>query len=305
MRLTITPRRVFLLAFVVFLPGLAPSAYAWGKLGHETVAIIAQHRLSPQASKEVAKILGSSVTLAQISTCPDDIKRHPVFCAQDFNVKREHWTSGWHFINIPLKDSPTKNSLQAYCKKGTKTDNCVLDQIKEDLATLKDPKASRYDKQLALMFVVHFIGDVHQPLHCVNDNDGGGSAKKVWFMPTKRTKKPMNLHHLWDNIIEKDSAIRKVSPDSLATTLEKDMKRRDVGSWLKADIGDMVLESFGIAKGTIYPSYVKDGNRLGAEYQKKMQPIAYERIEKAGVRLAKILNDAFSSSAGVQKGKRN
>lgn len=269
---------------------------AWGTLGHKTIALMAERRLTPAARAQVAAILGPGVSLADVAKCPDDMKRKAIRCAS-FEVNADHRSSGWHYVNIPIEATPTASGLRAYCRNHGRDDQCSTEQIKRFLAVLKDPRASLYQRQLALMFVVHLVGDLTQPLHNADDGDAGGNAKLVRFFASPRKRKPTNLHHVWDNMLMKDSDVRKTRPEELAARLERDVARKDTSGWARGDVIDAsALEAFSIAKSRIYRAYALDGGRdLGRDYQRDLQPVAFEQVEKAGVRLAALLNGALSA----------
>lgn len=275
---------------------LAPSRLlAWGTLGHKAIALMAERRLTPAARAQVAAILGRGVSLADIAKCPDDLKRKPVRCAS-FTVNADHRSAGWHYLDIPIDAAPTASGLRAYCRNHGRDDQCSTEQIKRFLAVLKDPRAGLYQRQLALMFVVHLVGDLTQPLHNADDGDAGGNAKLVRYFATPRKRKPTNLHHVWDAMLMKDSEVKKTRPEELAAFLERDLARKDPSAWTRGDVIDgTALEAFSIAKSRIYRAYALDGGRdLGREYQTELQPVAFEQVEKAGVRLAFLLNGALS-----------
>ena len=290
-----TSFRVVLAVGLGLLPAALPGRlYAWGGLGHRTVAIIAEHRLSARALEEVRLILGPKTSLADISTCADDIKRRPIKCGS-FTLNADHRSSRWHYVDIPINAQPTASTVRSYCRGHGRDDQCSTEQIKKEIAVLQDPKADVRAKQIALMFLVHLMGDLHQPLHNADDGDSGGNAKLVRFMASPRARKKTNLHHIWDNMLMKDSEAKKWRPAELAAELERDMARKNTASWISREIVDSsALESFRIAQSRIYRAYaLKDGGDLGRTYQAEMQPIAFEQVEKAGVRLAHILNQAW------------
>jgi len=283
---------IFAIIFLSFVPS---KLFAWGKLGHKTVAIIAEQRLSDKAREEVRKILGKTTSLDDISTCADDIKRRATKCGS-FTLKADRRSSSWHYINIPIQAEPTAATVRQYCRRNHgKSDQCSTEQIKIQLAALKNPEGGLYEKQMALMFLVHLVGDLHQPLHNADDGDSGGNAKLVRFMASPRARKPTNLHHIWDNMLFKDSEVKKQKPEELAAELERDIAGKNTKTWTEGEIVDTVaLEGFNIAKTKIYYSYNEtNGKDLGRDYQVEMQPIAFERVEKAGMRLAFLLNRAF------------
>lgn len=271
-------------------------------MGHQTVALVAEHRLSSAALSQVHGILGPGVGLADIAGCADNIKRRPIKCADSFHVARDPASRKQHYINISIKDSPNLSTIMAYCRIHGNARACIIDRIREGLAVLKDPAAERAQKQLALMFIVHFVGDIHQPLHTAFEvdakgrGDGGGNGAAVWFMQSARAKHPTNLHHVWDNMMESDAVLKRTGALAYAKRLEAQMPEKDVASWVNADMDGAALESFEIAKTVIYPAFhANAGERLGADYQARMQPIAFKQVQKAGVRLAAMLEEALSS----------
>lgn len=269
-------------------------------MGHQTVALIAEHRLSPAAAKQVQAILGPGLSLADIAGCADNIKRRAIKCADSFQVARDPSSRKQHYINVSTKDAPNLSTIMAYCRIHGNARACIIDQIQDGLAVLKDPAAMRAQKQVALMFIVHFVGDLHQPLHTAFEvdakgrGDGGGNGADVWFMQSPQAKHPTNLHHVWDNMLETDSTLMKTGAPEYARRLEAGMPEGEVTKWLSVDSAGAALESFEIAKTVIYPAFhAQGGNRPGKSYQDEMQPIAFRQVQKAGVRLAAMLEDAL------------
>jgi hypothetical protein len=296
------------LAAALTLLLLPQPSRAWGAKGHRAVAFIAESRLSETAKQGIAAILGPGATLDRLAPCADFIRRDGGATCSGIPFAAEPESEPWHFVDAPLGDDPADGeALEAYCKKG----GCVMDAIAAQIAMLKDDASSQADKQKALMFLVHFVGDEHQPLHCVNDDDRGGNGKLVrWTAPlppqppkptkpekleSEAEKAPLNLHSLWDHIVEPSDVL---DAWMLAGKLETDIKGKDVSGWTQGDfVHAAALESFQLAKGTIYPAYDRnagpEGPGIDAAYQARMQPIAFERLERAGVRLAAILEQVF------------
>jgi hypothetical protein len=265
------------------------------------VALIAEHRLSSATASQVHAILDPGVSLADIAGCADNIKRNAIKCAGSFQVARDPASRKQHYINIPVKDSPDRGSIMGYCRIHGAARACIIDQIQGGLAVLRDPDASRAQKQIALMFIVHFVGDLHQPLHNAFDvdakgrGDGGGNGAEVWFMQSTRAKHPMNLHHVWDNMLETDASLKRTGAAEYAKRLEAGIPESEAAKWASVDSAGAALESFEIAQTVIYPAFhTHGGKRLGESYQDQMQPIAFRQVQKAGVRLAAMLNDALS-----------
>lgn len=271
----------------------SPSALAWGPTGHRTVAYIAEDYLTPQAKAGIRQIFDREEDLADIATWPDDIRRE------------QPKTAGWHYINIEIGKDPKKQDEMSFCDPA---DNCVVSQIKDDVTTLESPTASDDQKLTALKFLVHFMGDIHQPLHCADDEDGGGNDKLVRYVKpggrsTRGTK--MKLHAVWDHLIEVKT---EEDPRDLATTLESDITNDDITKWESGTPEDWAWESYKIADEKIYPDYnspaskeAPDGKFLSPAYYPsgknqvaKMRLIVNERLERAGIRLAWTLNQIFA-----------
>lgn len=280
-----------LLLAVLLLP--IPSASAWSALGHRVVGEIAEKRLSPAASRSLRELLGPKTTLAEISACADEIKRRSVSCGP-VAVKADPRSKSWHYIDIPIQAVP-RGGLKAYCRSHGRESDCVTEQLKLQLKALQDPGSSRARKQLALIWIVHLAADIHQPLHAADDADAGGNAKLARFLQGPRAKKASNLHRVWDAMLYADSALKTLRAPELAARLTAGLAPQDALKWSEGELIDRAaLESFVIAKTKIYPAYAESGAALGSDYQEKMQPIALERLQTAGVRLAELLNRALA-----------
>lgn len=303
--------RSLILAGAPFLPLFLPqSLSAWSAHGHRAVALVAERRLSGPAKAGVDAVLGPGITLAGIAACADalrgdlaedpqddpvgadpiDHSAHTVSCG-GITWQEEGRSRPWHYINIPITDSPRDAAgLKAYCANS----DCIVDQIALEAEVLGQPSASQSDKQKALMFLVHFVGDLHQPLHSATEvvgrtDDRGGNLKWVRFNGAK-----LRLHSLWDHVIEvKDS----FDADALSQTLEREIaaKTGAVSSWTAGDfVTAAALESLKVGQDDIYPHYYSDDNQnLGSAYRNLMQPKAFDRMERAGVRLAALLESAL------------
>ena len=246
---------------LVFLSLTCTVAFSWGSQGHQTVGIIAEYHLSPKAKQEVNKLLAleNGQTLASISTWADE--------------HRNKATSSWHYVNFPRETCNYEESRD--CPNG----NCVVGAIKSQLQILGST-ASDENRLKALKYLVHFIGDIHQPLHAGYKDDKGGNTYQI-----RANGKGSNLHSLWDSGIFKNT---NESVDTFANRLIKAEKNRHL-SELETNPAPIAQESCQIIKAEgFYPS-----RRVDDEYLKIYTPIAEKRILLAGQRLAKILNDTF------------
>lgn len=266
---------------------LIPSpAFAWGKTGHRVVATIADTQLSGLARAQVQQILGYGESLDEAANWPDEMRSAP----------GEFWqktATPWHYVTL----------------NGTVYDHAppegdALEALGRFSKTLQDPNASRADKQLALRFVVHLVGDLHQPLHVGKCCDKGGNDVKVtWF------GKPTNLHAAWDSELVDDE---QLSFSELAAKLERHISPADVVNWWNANPRDWIAESAEI-RDTIYPTKadmpkppkgkkkLKKGTLpdLAYTYVYKFTPVMERRLSQGGIRLAAYLNAIF---AGEQPG---
>ncbi|MFI5349435.1 MAG: S1/P1 nuclease [Elusimicrobiota bacterium] len=291
-----SPRTVIPIAFLAVAAAVCPRpAFAWSANGHKTVALIAESRLSDAAKAAVASILGPTATLDAVAPCADDIRGKTGYDCAGINLNDDPQSEPWHFVDVPISESPAGGAaLEAYCPNQA----CVIDQINKDVDALKT-SIVQTDRQLALIFLVHFVGDVHQPLHCADEivagvSDRGGNLKSVVFpgVPRDAARGALNLHSLWDHqILPEDSN----DPVTTSQRLIADLKGRDVSSWLAGSfVSDAAFESFSIAKSTVYPAYyAPDGKSIDSAYQARMTPIVDERLERAGVRLAALLEAAL------------
>ena len=285
-----------LLAFVPALP-----AAAWGPVGHETVAYIAQDNLNPAAKAKIAALLEqgaySSMESAQAkpaiqlaaSLQPDALASISNWADHIRESRRE--TAPWHYIDLPIRKNVTVKDEETYCPDN----NCVLNQLQIFEGVLGDESKPKSERLEALKFVVHFMGDLHQPLHCADDSDRGGNEKEVRYKaPGHRGHgAKIKLHALWDHLIETRT---EEDPRELATTLEKAIPQDQAAAWTKGDEKDWAFESYQIAKSKIYPGMDPGAqdytdNPLPGDYFDKMRPIVDQQLEKAGIRLAYVLNE--------------
>jgi hypothetical protein len=264
--------------------GTAGPAWAWGPVGHETVAYIAEDNLVPSAKKRVDAILGPDLDLAAVANWADQVRE---------SSRPE--TAPWHFIDIEDRVPETEAKEPQFCANH----DCVVDQINADIAALRSSASTKAQKFEALKFLVHFVGDVHQPLHCADDSDRGGNDKIVRYIKSggrSTTGTKIKLHAFWDRLLEV-----KTTEDArdLATELEAKIGSAESTAWKKGTPADWAWETFGIAHDAIYSEF--DPGAIEAPgiplprdyYAPKMRTTVDTQLEKGGIRLAQILNDLF------------
>lgn len=261
---------------------LPTPAIAWGRTGHRVVAAIADTGLSGLARANVEQILGPGETLDEAATWPDDMRADP----SPFWQKQ---ASPWHYVT--LNGSVYEHAPAA---------GDALEALAKFSAILKDPNASRADKQLALRFIVHLVGDLHQPLHAGKCCDKGGNDVKVsWF------GKPTNLHAVWDSALVDE---QQLSFSEMAARLERHISPADVIAWWDINPLDWISESAKI-RDSIYPTAadmpkpvagkaVREGEGavpdLSYSYVYRFTPVMERRLAQGGVRLAAYLNAIFA-----------
>lgn len=253
-------------AVIVILCGVLP-AFGWGPEGHNLVARLAAAHLTPTAAARVAEILGPGVTLQSVSTWPDQIRRERAA------------TAPWHYIDIPI-DQPHLDMARD-CPKG----DCVLAKIEDFKKVVVDPAATAVQRKEALMFLVHFVGDMHQPLHCSDNKDKGGNDVKLDFFG-----RPSNLHSVWDSGL----LGRLGQEDALFTGYSTDLTDKRAKKWGKGTVNAWAEQSHKAAQKVVYgmlPKAPAGGQvKVDATYEHLADPVIKDQIEKAGARLAALLN---------------
>jgi hypothetical protein len=313
-------------AGVLLVAFAAPATHAWGCKGHQAVALIAEKHLTPEAKQMVQMLLSGnpidprlkrycggamSDLMADASTWPDDIRS-------------ERKNGPWHYIDIPR--GKHKGSLDEYCGAG----GCITRAIEEQRTILKDKKGDAAQRAEALRYLIHFVGDLHQPLHAINNGDNGGNCVPVKyfhhgplpnaFHPEHEDYSP-NLHQIWDTeIVERDMEIS--NPQRYADELDEKF-RAESAAWEAAGIHveNWAWESHERAETEVYealpekigvepdvkPTSCADNNHIakrmlekhvavGETYQTRAATTAETGIAEAGVRLAMILNDAAKTA---------
>ena len=279
-----TRRRSRLLPIALLLVALP--ALAWAPLGHRLVGALAQRQLTPVAAAQVKLLLQGEPepTLAGVATWADDLRN------SDPALFKK--TSRWHY-----SDYPEGSDCQYVPARDCKDGNCVIAAIEAQRAILADRSQPLAARRQALKFVVHLVGDAHQPLHSSDHDDQGGNKYQVSLRTTLKPEAyakdkyvngvmGTNLHAMWDYYVlgETGLDLRRYS-DRLwdaepgrppGTSLS------DPAGW--AHESCELIDAWGL-----YPA----GHVLDAHYGDTMRPLAEHRVEQAGWRLAQLLNAAL------------
>lgn len=198
-------RVVMLVAVFIVACIAAPVAFAWGCQGHEIVALIAEAHMNPRALAMANDILKNGPLDAGVTRyCTDQVDAFAAASTWADDIRRVRpEASPWHFIDIP-RDAK-ESDIEKYCPQDT---GCILSALRDQLAVLGRSSGDAKARADALRFIIHFIGDMHQPLHDVDNNDHGGNCVPVSFFGTQTQLRneqsesyAPNLHGVWDTDI--------------------------------------------------------------------------------------------------------
>ncbi len=235
----------------------------WGKTGHRVVGEVAEKHLSKKAKKRISELLGGQ-SLALVSNHGDDIKSD------------RHYDSfgPWHYVNFPFGE---KYETAPKNKKGD-----IIQGINTCISILKDEKSSKEDKAFYLKMLVHFIGDLHQPLHIGLGEDKGGNDFQVrWF------NEGTNLHTVWDSTLLN---FYDMSYTELAANTDV-LSKEEVAEIRKGTVLDWMYESRLLCEDIYQNTEV--GEKLRYDYAYKYMDVLRSQLQNGGIRLAGLLNEVF------------
>jgi len=275
----------------------APGAWAWGPQGHRTVGAIADRLLSPTAHAAVTRLLQGDLdkfgnpsgrtTLESVAVWADEVRGTPA----------DH--PRWHYDNVPVCGTVPK---ARYCADG----QCNSEELKRLSAVLADPYAAPRARNEALKWIVHLVGDLHQPLHAADNADGGGSRVLVALQGV-RTHGRENLHRAWDSALVQralQSRSRQQPPRDIeqlaaeARQLLRDGGQGTPDAWAS--------QSNNLARNVAYhyPQFACGTVPLGivlldTQYQEEAAALVRERLLLAGARLAALLEQTLAAADAV------
>jgi hypothetical protein len=300
---------------------LAPSSlFGWGCDGHRVVAFLARAHLTQAASGEVDRLLHAApVDVSSNRYCPDppaDVMAAVASWADDVRAGKKNGV--WHYIDIP-RTTTKRTKITAWCPPispasgGKDAAGCVVDAIEYFAKILSDKSRSDADRAEALRYLIHFVGDIHQPLHAIDDSDQGGNCDPVRFAGDPAAT---NLHSLWDSwlltsAMQKgsfaDTAAFAASLDARFAPLFESLSKRRVNdpeSWAWESDGLARRMAYGKLNPAIAPeaagsTVVCAARRKSVEalhiviseaYVSQAQPVVDKQLARAGFRLARLLN---------------
>ena len=243
-------------------------ALAWGKTGHRVVGQIAEQHLTAKAKTGVRRILGVE-TLAEAANWPDFMKSDP-------SPFWQQAASPWHYVTVPAG--------KTYDEVGAPPEGDAVTALERYSAVIRDRKATPADKQVALRFIVHLVGDLHQPLHAGNGTDKGGNDRRVTFFG-----RSTNLHSVWDSGLIDET---QLSYSEMAEWLNARITPADLKAWSVTNPRVWIGESAAL-RDQVYPP--AGDNSLSYRYVYDNEARLEQRLEQGGVRLAAYLNELFGS----------
>ena len=250
--------------FIFCLTGISLALISWGFKGHRAIATIAQKHLTSNTAYVVSAYLKGE-SMADVATWADENKNST--------------TAPWHFLNLPLG-----LTHEQFVKFVSESDNNVYSAILKTEANLKDKGLTPDQKNEALKYLIHLVGDAHQPMHISRKEDKGGNSIQVRF-----DNKGTNLHSLWDSkLIDHEG----LSEADIVKTYDI-ASAAQIRQWQSDSPMEWIWESYQISS-ELYAN-VKPGQEIDQAYYQKYISVIRKRIDQAGVRLAGELNKLFNN----------
>lgn len=274
LRVPACPRTI--IAILLFLSVAVSRASAWGWEGHIIVARIAEQHLTAKAKAGIVQLLG-----------PDRKIEDTSVASWADNIRPDRPETGpWHYVDIPF--DATGYDASRDCPSG----QCVVAQLEHFTKVLADTNATTVSRAEALRFVVHFVGDMHQPLHCTERNhDKGGNLVKVTLLSDPRV---VNLHSVWDTYLIRHY-LGGEDVVQYADQLNSKITPQEMKEWSGGSIADWAWESHEQAVAHTYVGVPIQSTpvNLDEQYVTANRAVVETQLMKAGVRLAVLLNKAF------------
>lgn len=254
-----------------FVLCLARVSAGWSEVGHKVTGLIAAEYLTPTAAAAAHDLLDGQ-SLADVSTWADKIKGDRTY----------RWANVLHYANV----DPNADGFEY--ERDCPGRKCVVAAIVDYAEIVRDRSAPREKRAEALRFLIHFVGDVHQPLHMGNAHDKGGNDIAVSFFRNRT-----NLHRLWDSGIIRRA---KHQPQPYAEKLLATITPEKITQWSTLDPVVWGNESLHLARDVAYK--VPPDGELADEYFNKAIAVTDLQLARGGVRLAAMLNDVLGEEAG-------
>jgi hypothetical protein len=262
-----------------------PRSWAWGREGHRLTALVAEQYLTRDARLQIAELLHGE-TLADVASWADEYR------------KEAPETAGWHFVDIPGTaekfDRDRDCPVSATDPKSPWRD-CVTDRILYFEGRLADTSLSAKDRAMALKFLVHFIGDIHQPFHALGDARGGNQTKVTFLGSQQCGTSACNLHAVWDEAIIEEQGL---DDKKYTTRLLEEIKQNN---WERLSGGDPVAWANASHHYAVLAE-APNGAMLMRDYVTEEAKVVDAELALGGLRLAQVLNGILVSPKENRKG---
>jgi hypothetical protein len=291
--------RIICSACVVLLCLNSRPASAWGDEGHEVIGLIAEHYLQPGVRARVLELLRHDDSGLVERDMADEATWADKFRDSDRGTSKRRYlgTRDWHFVDLEMDGLDVTRACHGrpplpagVPASAGPAEDCIIDKIDQFYVELKDPATAEDERCIALQFLLHLVGDLHQPLHASDDHDQGGNRKLASGLGFGSN----NLHHDWDTefVMRLGANDVDIARAALARITAADRARWSSGTPL-----DWALESYAVSRKHVYgplPAASPDGlYRLSKDYVDDAAAVTAEQLSKAGVRLAFMLNRAL------------
>ncbi|MEZ3519325.1 MAG: S1/P1 nuclease [Muribaculaceae bacterium] len=257
-----TIRNLLLIPLIALMP---LSAFSWGQKGHDTTAVIAERHLTPATQAAVTDLLDGK-SLVYYANWPDNACHTPEYA----------YTKTWHYKNI--------DAGQSYADAPDIPEGNIVVALEEQCRVLADSASTRRQKWLALVLTVHFMGDLHQPMHMGRLSDRGGNNHKITFFGA-----PANLHSVWDTDLPE--AAHKWSYTEWADNIDRATEAQTEEILSGGTPDRWGEETYGIVE-KVYHS-TPEGTDVSYDYIAEWTPVVEDRFLRGGLRLADLLNGIF------------
>ncbi len=264
--------RLSILVASIAASSLALPAFGWGEKGHRITGELAWMLLKKETRAKLERLL------------PDEKISDVANWADQVRDERPE-TKPWHYVNVP--EGAKGYDASRDCAGG----KCIVAKLDEMQKKFADPKTPKAERIEALKWVVHFVGDLHQPLHVSHESDQGGNSIQVTFFG-----RPTNLHRLWDS-----DMIERFDEDSrtFADDLMREIKKEEADAWRSGTPAEWANESWALATTIGYldtrGKKIENGDKLGRDYWIARSAIIDQQLKKAGVRLAWLIEQGLAN----------
>jgi hypothetical protein len=246
----------------------AAPAWSWGPLGHRIIARIAQREAGPKALSRLSFYLGKDVPIEEAAVW-----------AQGLELERPE-TARWHFIQIP------PNAMQLNLERQCPENECITVKLREFEGIARLGIRDRSEIEEAIKFLIHLVGDLHQPLHAGYGEDQGGKS-----IPVVLNSRSMSLYDFWDSaLLERLGSDAAAIAERLAQNTTSEQRER----WRQGNLRDWTWETHLLAARLAYGALPSGSPKsLGDDYLLQATEVAEIQLMKAGVRLGKILDQVW------------